>query len=360
MNPALQQQLEKLGQTLASRNNQPVALFELPKREREGTPNPPSRGAESLAEAAEPVLRKEIAAQPLQEAVASFSARQVARVAAALRPLAKRIYACLNLLGCHVARTRGYHPKAAQVSYFCPAEAICAHLGISRGSFYRSLRDLIELGLVACRGHKTTLGSRVRCDGTLWSVKLVPTTSSRARLRFEDLKASYRDLEADIEAGNTVYQQMRQSYAKEDKRVEFESLLQWALSPQREINPVTVTVASETVASKSKLELEILLDVPGLPRQGRRAGVDRAAQALAQHLGDPGSLNFYRHLVWQLLRLNQQGRGYFEVVYAMVTRVMADLREGFARKPGALLITRLKACALWDELREVPLLRVAA
>lgn len=31
--------------------------------------------------------------------------------------------------------------------------------------------------------------------------------------------------------------------------------------------------------------------------------------------------------------------------------------EGFARKAGALFVSRLKACTIWDELGEVPLVR---
>jgi hypothetical protein len=256
----------------------------------------------------------------------------------------------LNLLGCEVAYRRGYHRKASQVSYFCPAESICAHLGISRGSFYRSLRELLALGLVDYRGHKTTInGWAVRCDGTLWSVKLLPHKGSRARVRYDDLKAKYRDLEADIGAGKTVWIQTRQSKTEKAKPVTFECLLAWTLPPQQPQTPVALTVACE-----ERLSLEILLDVPHSSKQGRREAVDKAARALAQHLTDTGSLNFYRYLVWQLLRLQQQGRDHFLAVYQMLLRAGTDQQEGFAKKPGALLVTRLKACALWDELREVP------
>ena len=88
--------------------------------------------------------------------------------------------------------------------------------------------------------------------------------------------------------------------------------------------------------------------------------MDRAARALAQGLTDENSLNFYRYLVWQLLRLHQQGRDYLLSVYQMLLRARTDHQERFARKPGALFISRLKACDLWAELREVPLTRVAA
>ncbi len=355
MNPTLQQQLELLAQTLALRNNQPVTLSTFPKTGEDSTYLPPSRVPEHPPAPPEPVLRRDSAAAPLQEVLESFSARQVARVTGDLNPLALRIYALLNLLGCEVAHRRGYYRKASQVSYFCPAESICAHLGISRGSFYRSLKELRALGLVDARGHKTTLsGWAVRCDGTLWSVKLLPHKGTRARLRYEDLKAQYRDLEADIKAGNTAYAQMRQSSTEENNTVTLESLLAWALPPMREQSPVALTVASE-----ERLSLELLLDVPFVPKQSRREAVDKAARALAQHLSDAGSINFYRYLVWQLLRLHQQGRDYLRAIYQMVLRTSADLQEGFARKPGALFVSRLKGCALWDELREVPQRRVA-
>jgi hypothetical protein len=316
----------------------------------------PLAAPERPAEPSEPVFRRDTVAPPLQEAVESFSARQVARVAKDLNPLALRIYALLNLMGCTVGHRRGYSRKASQVSYFCPAEPICAHLGISRGSFYRSLKELVALGLVDARGHKTTInGWATRCDGTLWSVKLMPHKGGRARLSFDDLKAQYRDLEADIEAGNTAWAQMRQSNTGEVNRVTLASLLAWALSPACEQDPVNMTVASD-----ERLSLEILLDVPFVPKQGRREAVDKAARALAQHLTDDTSLNFYRYLVWQLLRLHQQGRDYLPAVYQMVQRASADYREGFAGKPGALFVSRLKACALWDELREVPPTRIAA
>ncbi len=317
--------------------------------------NPPA-APERPPELFDPVLRRATAAPPLQEALASFSARQVARVAKNLNPLALRIYALLHLLGCTVAQRRSYHRKARQVSYFCPAEPICAHLGITRGSFYRSLKELLALGLVDARGHKTTInGWAVRSDGTLWSVKLLPHKGSRARLRYDDLKAQYRDLEADIEAGKTAYAQTRQSSTVNTEQVTLKCLLSWALSPDHTQNPVTMTVASD-----ERLSLEILLDVPGLPKQGRREGVDKAARALAQGLTDDGSLDFYRYLVWQLLRLHQQGRDYLQAVYQLVLRARTDHKEGFARKPGALFVSRLKASRIWDEIREVPLLRVAA
>lgn len=85
MNSSLQKQLEKLGRTLAAKSNQPTELFEFPKLDaRMGL-----RVSLRDAKAANPFCVEETALQPLQETLASFSARQVARVAAYLNPLAR-------------------------------------------------------------------------------------------------------------------------------------------------------------------------------------------------------------------------------------------------------------------------------
>jgi hypothetical protein len=104
---------------------------------------------------------------------------------------------------------------------------------------------------------------------------------------------------------------------------------------------------------------EVLLDVPFAGRQEgeRNQMVDLAARSVAHYLGDD-SLNFYRYLVWQLLRLRDQGQDHFQVVYSMVRRAGVDKREGFARRAGALFLSRLKTCGLWDALRAAPVCRV--
>ena len=64
----------------------------------------------------------------------------------------------------------------------------------------------------------------------------------------------------------------------------------------------------------------------------------------------PAMIDFYRRLMWQLLRAKDRGWNFFSQVYHAIVRVMADHREAFARKSGALLVARLKALSCWDEL----------
>ncbi len=91
-----------------------------------------------------------------------------------------------------------------------------------------------------------------------------------------------------------------------------------------------------------------------LGSKNRNAAVGVAAGALARALGDTRSLGFYQRLVWQLLRAHDRGWDFFGVVYTETVRVLADRREGYAKKPGALLVSRLKKSGCWDELWRDP------
>jgi hypothetical protein len=101
----------------------------------------------------------------------------------------------------------------------------------------------------------------------------------------------------------------------------------------------------------SRRSLEAVLDVQHAPREARGAAVDLAAQALAQALSDRAGLNFYRRLCWQILRRVDAGGGdHFHAVYLAAQRAAVDVQEGFARRAGALFVSRLKRAAWWDEV----------
>jgi hypothetical protein len=84
--------------------------------------------------------------------------------------------------------------------------------------------------------------------------------------------------------------------------------------------------------------------------------VQLAAQALATALADTGSTNYYQKLLWQLLRCyDSTGEDYSYQVYIMAQRARTDTLEGFARRPGALFVSRLKGAPWWDEvMRQLP------
>jgi hypothetical protein len=192
---------------------------------------------------------------------------------------------------------------------------------------------------------------------------LNPDEGTPARLTFEELKHDgWRDLDRDRRRGRTAYRAVRehrekrvqQSEAFPQEGFDLKLLLEWSLPSKTEQNPVT-----PDCCTAPRRDLEAVLDVPYAPREARGAAVDLAAQALAAALSDRGGLNFYRALCWQLLRASDRhGGDHWHAVYEQARRAAVDAQEGFARKPGALFVSRLKGAAWWDDLRRVPHVRV--
>ncbi len=68
---------------------------------------------------------------------------------------------------------------------------------------------------------------------------------------------------------------------------------------------------SLTVATGAHADPLTVLDVPYAPKDERGKMVDAGARATAAYLGDLHSVNYYRWLLWQLLRLYDRGQDYF-------------------------------------------------
>ena len=257
-----------------------------------------------------------------------------------------------------VSRSRGYSLAVTQVHFFCPGEVVADALCMARSTLYRKLQELKAAELVEARAHYVTHEGRTKADGMVWAVKLNPERPGRISVPHDALKHSYRCLSADIESGRTAYRQTRaqkksigQSKKLQDKQVDIEKILLWALPPFQVEEPDTgMTV---------RCDLEQILDVGVVEKEDRNTAVDGAARAMATALRDPGAVMFYRWLLWQLLRLEAAGRDApWFMVYEQVKRAQVDAREGFAKRPGALFVSRLKAGPWWDEIRRSPQLRV--
>jgi DNA-binding transcriptional ArsR family regulator len=264
------------------------------------------------------------------------------------------LFRALHTSAIEVGAARDYHPKVSQVSFFCPVEAVALALGVHRCTVYRVLPELRALGLVDVRAHYTTYRGRTVADGSVWAIRLRPVGGCKARVQYGDLKRSYRDLGGDIAAGRTCWQLMRQSKEKPLQAAGIQEILHWALPPQN--SEIPVTFDCRTTARR---DLEALLDVRHAPREARGATVDLAAQALAAALSDRGGVNFYRRLLWQLLRRSDAtGDDYGYAVYLAAQRAAVDAAEGFALRPGALFVSRLKHAPWWDEVWRQPPTRV--
>lgn len=266
-----------------------------------------------------------------------------------LKPTAHRVFSVLFEVGLKALQSRGQTLTASQVVIHQPVEVLALHLGISRVTFYKHLADLQRLGLVASRGHTSSYANLSRKDGTLFAVALKP--GHRARLRYEDLKHKWRDLNADIASGTRTawaFLQGLQSKSFKDRKVTQEHLVAWAVNPgQFDKNPVTSDCKGTT--QEYVYSLEMLSDTH--PKD-RKSMVDTYAHALAAGFLDGHNINFWRKLLWQALRCEWQDIPALYQLQNALTRLQADRDEWQGlRSPAALLITRLKSLGLWDALK---------
>jgi len=269
----------------------------------------------------------------------------------------ERFHTRLVLYALVVSLEKGYR-NACTITVHTVMELVGHCLGIkSSSTLYSYLHALKSLGLIDFKGHVTTVSlegadgeiyEANRCDGALLCVRL--DGYQKARLSRFDFEETPRDLQADMRRGHTAYRLLRQfeeSKTLEEKEVDITPLIIWSLNPSSLFSPLKPD-SSGFVGLLSNAFPTGILDLAN--SRDRNHDVDLTAHAVARCLGDAGSLNFYRRLLWQLLRAKDRGWDFFGSVYHAVVRILADTRERFARKPGALLVSRLKAASCWHEL----------
>ncbi|WP_218142904.1 hypothetical protein, partial [Deinococcus reticulitermitis] len=126
---------------------------------------------------------------------------------------ARRLLELLHRLAQDVLKIRGHRLPPSQLVMHQAQELLAAALGAHRVTVWRWSRELERAGLLATRAHKATTRHRgadvTRNDGTLYAVPL--RASHKPRLRFDDLRHQYRDLDADRHAGKTAFQVLQQS-----------------------------------------------------------------------------------------------------------------------------------------------------
>lgn len=268
---------------------------------------------------------------------------------------ARELYAVLVEVGVELERRRGHAPGVCEVVMHLPLELVAEAAGVSRVSAWRHLPALVELGVLSHRPHKAMWRGGERCEvrnsGTVWRVRLTPLRGSRARLSSDDLRHRWRGREM---VGAASSRALKHTRNPQDRSLKVESLIAWALSPGSS-NPVTMYVSKP-----SQMGLEALLDLTSARRQERAEAVDRGAQALAQALRDASSLNWYRRLLWSLLRrYDATGRDDARVVLLTAQRAAVDAQEWTGlRRPGGLLVSRLRAHGWLDALMCAPPVQV--
>lgn len=320
----------------------------------------------------------------------AFLDAALARMGHAPRGYDLEVARTLLHLALEVGLHRAYHPATGEVVFHLPQGALALALWpeakpeTGRKRVQRALARLSEAGLLAAaprvgnaRDRRTgePLGWK---DGTVFRLRLNP---GRARpLTREELAHPWRDLEADTRRGRTLLKARRgqqnpevsQSLKHPEDVPPAELLKDWALPPA--VLPQTPLTDWDSPASgvragarpEGNLPLSrraaarnALQDVKLCAREERRAFVGEAGTALARLLSDGQSAGLYRALLWGALRRLDRGEDRFEALWNTLDRVLTDLEEGFARRPGALLVARLREGGLWAELVEGAQYRVA-
>ncbi|WP_295428682.1 hypothetical protein [Thermus sp.] len=218
-------------------------------------------------------------------------------------------------------QTRGLSRRVGTAVLHLPVDLLAAHLGVHRTTIWRWAKALEAQGLVATRTHYGTLDGRTVATGTLWAIRLRP---GKAKFTYEDLKHPWRNLEEDQRRGATAW-------AWKGHKPDLKVLLLWALGARRGPGSPAPPGAGAPV---DLYTIPYLLEasteeLPGL--------VTALAEHLAGQLRDHHSRRFYAGLLWRVVRgeLNP-----WRLLNA-IQRVLVDMREGWARRPGALLISRL-------------------
>ena len=150
-----------------------------------------------------------------------------------------------------------------------------------------------------------------------------------ARIRREYLEHPWRNLEADRAVGATAW-----AWVQSKLRPSFEVLVLWALGARRGPQGPAPGGAGAPV------DLYRVYDLPTAPKGELPSLITHLADHLAGLLKDP-SRRYYAGILWRVARGEIRPQTLIDAVH----RTIADLKEGWARRPGALLNRRLAARA---------------
>lgn len=213
-----------------------------------------------------------------------------------------------------VARRRGWK-RVDEVTLFVPQYVVAEQLGVDPSTIRRwYYRYPVLRHVVAYREHKTTLTiegrALTRNDGCMWAVRLSPTLGRVARVHHEALKEQPRNLAADIHAGRTMHGSGRPLQGKNP----LQAVLWWC-------------------GFKAPLDSDpCSLEDAVWGAQGDPDSIAAAAEVVVRELKDHGGFLYWCKQLWKVHR----GELRPQALIDQVNRARAALREGFARRAGAM------------------------
>jgi DNA-binding transcriptional ArsR family regulator len=260
---------------------------------------------------------------------------------------AMKLYLLLHETALHALGSQGHTQTPNQFVIHQPVEVMAVALAVSRVTLYKHLKTLRQLGLIDSRGHTGSWFGLSRKTGTLFAVSLKP--GHRARIRWDDLRYKHRDLQADTQSGTRTawaFLKTEQSRPNRKERAK-QALKAWSVKPGHTDN--VVKHDCKGTLADTVYTLETLLTTHSSKRAEM---VDRYAHALSHGFIDSTNLNFWRKLLWDTLKRDGEGLDTLYQLQCALTRLRADVAEvECLRSGGALLVSRLKACGLWDTLK---------
>lgn len=225
-----------------------------------------------------------------------------------------------------------------QIAVFSVQELLAAELEVSRMTLHRWIAELKGLELIQARAHKGTTGFKgekvSRNDGTLFAVPFKAHT--RPRIRYDDLKMQYRDLDLDRSQKNTVWSVL-QSITYTGVKDIYQRLKELALSI---FSLKPSLIADCNTMQDFVYELGSVLNVHPTQRQ---KVVSELATTLATLLKDTKSHRWYCKIIWEAFLSEIEGTRGLGVLASQLQRLTIDRREWITlRNPAALLASRLR------------------
>lgn len=274
-----------------------------------------------------------------------------------------------------------------QIVLHLSAEMLAARLGRNPDTVRVWTKVLKALGYLDARAHRSRATRNGQqgtvVDGTLYAIRLQP--GHKAKLSFKDLSQSYRNLDADRDAGRTAFRVIERAEWLEQRALEHQTeqalnakitnsvpddesyirgstpaqvrgqylldqLKAWAVTPGQVQDPLfsdpRISSPDELAGAVQTVQdvIYLLPTVAETHADKRAALVGILGAALARALNDQHSRRWYCKTIWAAWTTELEGRGGLQVLAAQLARLDVERREwGTLRRPAALLNARLRA-----------------
>lgn len=277
----------------------------------------------------------------------------------------------LDSMARHVLQARRYTQLPNQIVFHTSTELLAEALSVPTSTIWRWTQRLEAEGYCDARTHHTTAtgvqGERMTMvDGTLYAVRL--KVGHPARVRYDDLKQQYRNLDADRRGRHTARhaRYLMDKYSEEIarspsvqngktklhgssspvKQIWIQILKDWAVTPGQFSDPLAFTDPCKFAFDEPKTVQDVVECLPMLQvglASSRSALIGHFASILARELNDLHSRRWYAKLLWNALGEELSGWPGLEILGAQLQRLETDRKEWKSlRCPAALLAARLR------------------